>query len=264
MKITTLLILSVFVLSLELTAQVNEYAFEQKNLSYTEITGGTVLWSGTFDNEVSGAITIPSFTFDGVAYTSVYITVNGFVTFGIAPSATNYTPISNSATYTGAISAFGKDLIQAETGSPAIRYQQVGNEFVIQWKDVRRKTIAGEIISFQVRLNTSTNEIKVVYGGTITPGSNSSYPQIGLRGPDDTYPANVNNRTIVAAGGNWINSTKGTSNSVTMYFNSTTPTTVPSAGLTYRWKPLLNPASFGSTAYKHQPDKFELGKKQRQ
>ena len=69
MKITTLLILSVFVLSLELNAQVNEYAFEQKNLSYTEITGGTVLWSGTFDNEVSGAITIPSFTFDGVAYT---------------------------------------------------------------------------------------------------------------------------------------------------------------------------------------------------
>ena len=223
MKITTLLILSVFVLSLELTAQVNEYAFKQKNLSYTEITGGTVLWSGTFDNEVSGAITIPSFTFDGVAYTSVYITVNGFVTFGLAPTATNYTPISSSGTYTGAISAFGRDLIQAETGSPAIRYQQVGNEFVIQWKDVRRKTIAGEIISFQVRLNTSTNEIKVVYGGTITPGSNSSYPQVGLRGPDDTYPANVNNRTIVAAGGNWINSTKGTSSTGTMYFNSTTP-----------------------------------------
>ncbi len=248
MRGSKIFILATFLLFLELNAQVNEYAFEQKNLTYSEITGGTVLWSGTFDNEVSGAINIPSFVFDGTAYTSAYITVNGFITFGIAPTATNYTPISNSAAYSGAISAFGKDLHQAETGSPAIRYQQVGNEFVIQWKDVRRKTIAGEIISFQVRLNTTTNEIKVVYGGTITPGSSSSYSQVGLRGPDDTYSANVNNRTIVAAGGNWINSTKGTSSSATMYFNSTTPTTVPSAGLTYRWKPLLNPAGIGSTA----------------
>lgn len=248
MKKMFFLFLTAFIATQVLYSQVTEYSFAQENLTYSEITGGTVLWSGTFDNEVSGTITIPSFGFDGAVYTSAFVTVNGFITFGTAPAATNYTPISNSAAYAGAISAFGRDLIQAETGSPAIRYQQVGNEFVFQWKDVRRKTIAGEIISFQVRLNTTTNEVKVVYGGTITPGANSTYPQVGLRGPDDTYPANVNNRTIVAAGGNWINSTKGTASSSTMYFNSATPGTVPSAGLTFRWKPLLNPVSFTSAA----------------
>jgi trimeric autotransporter adhesin len=88
MKGITFLTFSAFIFFLELNAQVNEYAFEQKNLSYNEIIGGKVLWSGTFDNEVSGAITIPSFIFDGVVYTSVYITVKGFITFGIAPTAT--------------------------------------------------------------------------------------------------------------------------------------------------------------------------------
>jgi hypothetical protein len=226
-------------------AQVAEYYFTQQNLAFTEIIGGTVLWSGTFDNEVSGVITIPSFTFNGAAYTSIYVSANGFITFGIAPTATNYAPISGSSDYTGAISAFGRDLNQAGTGSPAIRYEQVGNEFVIQWKDVRRKDIASETISFQVRLNTSNNYIYIVYGGTITPGSYTTYPQVGLRG---AFNSDFNNRTIAAAGGNWINSSKGTGASNTMYFNSATPGTIPTAGLTYTWKPLYNPANFTATA----------------
>jgi len=226
-------------------AQVTEYFFTQQNLAYTEMTGGTVLWSGTFDNEVSGEITIPAFTFNGTTYTSLFVSANGFVTFGIAPAATNYTPISNAAIYTGAISAFGRDLNQAGTGSPEVRYQQSGNEFVIQWKDIRRKDIASEIISFQVRLNTSNNYVFIVFGGTITPGSNTSYPQVGIRGASD---ADYNNRYIINAGGNWINSTTGTINSRTMYFNIATPATVPSPGLTYSWKPLYNPTNFTSVA----------------
>jgi hypothetical protein len=226
-------------------AQVSEYYFTQQNLTYTEITGGTVLWSGTFDNEVSGEIAIPSFTFNGTAYTSLYVSANGFITFGLAPAATNYTPINNTATYAGAISAFGRDLNQAGTGSPEVRYQLSGNEFVIQWKDVRRKDIASEIISFQVRLNTSNNYVYIIFGGTITPGSNTSYPQVGLRG---TSEADYNNRYIINTGGNWINSTTGTISSRTMYFNIATPATVPSPGLTYTWKPLYNPSNFTATA----------------
>lgn len=225
-------------------AQVAEYYFTQANSTYTAITGGTVLWSGTLANEVSGAITIPSFTYNGTAYTSLYVSANGFITFGSAPAATTYTPISSSGSYAGVVSAFGRDLVHAATGSPEVRYEQVGSEFVIQWKDVRRATIASEIISFQVRLNTSNNYVYVVYGGTITPGSNTSYPQVGLRGGSTT---DYNNRTILAAGGNWVNSTAGTAASNTMYFNSANPATVPSVGLTYTWKPLYNPTSFTAT-----------------
>ncbi|MDX9906188.1 MAG: BNR-repeat neuraminidase N-terminal domain-containing protein, partial [Bacteroidales bacterium] len=236
------------VISLFANAQVAEYYFTQQNGTYTEITGGTELWATTFDNEVSGAVTIPSFTYDGTVYTSIYISANGFITFGIASAGNNYTPISSTAAYTGAVSAFGRDLNQAASGSPSVRYEQIGTEFVIQWKDVRRKDLSGEIISFQVRLNTSNNYIKVVYGGTITPGSNTTYPQVGLRGPDNTLATNVHNRTIASGGGNWVNSTRGTGNSNTMYFNSATPATVPSAGLTYTWKPLYNPTAFTAEA----------------
>ena len=219
------------------TQVATKYTFSQADETFTSITGGTVLWSGTFDDEVSEAITIPPFLYDGSQYTSLFVSANGFVTFGTAPAGNNYTPNSNTATYSGSVAAFGRDVNQAETGSPEVRYEQVGNEFVIQWQDVRRFNVTGEIISFQVRLNTSNNTIKVVYGGTVTPGSNTTYPQVGLRGPSNTFATNVNNRTIASAGGSWVNSGPGTLNSSTMYFNSTNPGTVPTAGLTFTWTP---------------------------
>ncbi len=226
-------------------ADVSEYSFSQQNSTYTEITGGTVLWSGTFDNDVSEAITIPTFNFNKTDYTSINISTNGFITFGSATTATTYTPISSTATYSGAIAAFGVNIVQAESGIPSIRYEQIGNEFVIQWKDIRRTTSSGEIISCQIRLNTSNNNISIVYGGTINPGNYSTYPQVGLRG---TSNSDYNNRRILSAGGNWINSTSGTSSSYTMYFNSTTPTVVPTEGLTFKWKPVYNPSDFTATA----------------
>jgi hypothetical protein len=255
MKVKLQLLLTIFIFFIlinNLNAQVaTKYSFTQTAGTYTAISGGTVLWSGTFDNEVSDPIAIPTFMFDGELYTSLFITSNGFLTFGTEPLDNNFTPISNTAIYKGAISAFGRDVSNAESGSPEVRYQQVGNEFIIQWQDVRRLNIAGEIISFQIRLNTSDNSIKVVYGGTITSGSNTTYPQVGLRGPNNTFATNVNNRTIAAAGGNWINSGNGISNASTMYFNSATPATVPSPGLTYTWTPGNYPPSISYATLKN-------------
>ena len=244
MKIFIKLIISLMIISAVSQAQVSEYYYTQANGTYTTITGGSTLVSGAIADEVSGAITIPSFTYNGTAYTSVYISANGFITFGSAPAGGNYIPISTSGGYAGAVSAFGRNLIHATTGSPEVRYEQVGNEFVVQWKDVRRATVTNEIISFQIRLNTSNNYIYVIYGGTITPGSNSTYPQVGIRG---TSSSDYNNRTIAAAGGNWINSIAGTGASNTMYFSSANPATVPSVGLTYTWKPLYNPTGLTAT-----------------
>jgi hypothetical protein len=228
-------------------AQVANYTFTQTADTYTPITGGTVLFSGSFDENISAAIPIPTFNFDGVDRTSLYVSANGFLTFGTAPTGTNYTPISSTATYTGAISPFARDLNNGASGTPEIRYEQVGNEFVVQWQDVRRYNIAGELLSFQVRLNSSNNSIKIVYGGTITPGVSTSYPQVGLRGPNNTFATNVKNRTIAVSGGNWINSLPGTLNSSTMYFNSADLTTVPSVGLTYTFTPPNFPPSIAYT-----------------
>ncbi|MCF8459455.1 MAG: T9SS type A sorting domain-containing protein [Flavobacteriales bacterium] len=233
-----LILLSVFG-AWQAKAQVaSTYTFSQTAGTYTPITGGTVYLSGTFDDGNSGAITIPSFTYDGNAYTSLGINANGHIAFGTYTSTGNYTPISSATNATGGIiSAFGADLNNAASGSPEIRYELVGNEFVVQFQDVRRYGIAGEIISFQIRLNTLTNVIQVVYGGTIAPGNNTAYPQVGLKGPTNAIATNVNNRRIAAAGGSWINSIQGTANNHIMYFRSANAGTVPASGLTFTWTP---------------------------
>ena len=219
-------------------AQVSAYSFSQSAGAYTPITGGTVYLTGTFDDGNSGAITIPSFIYNGVPYTDLKINANGHIAFGTYTSTTNYSPLSSTTNATGGIIAgVGRDLNNAASGTPEIRYELIGNEFIVQYQDVRRYNVAGEVFSFQIRLNTSTNEISVVYGGTITPGSNTTYPQIGLKGANNTFPANINNRTIATSGGSWLNSTAGISNASTMYFNSTDATTVPSSGATFTWTP---------------------------
>jgi len=210
------------------------YAFTQTAGTYTPITGGMMLFDGFFDDDSSPAITIPAFAFGGSTQTEMYVSTNGFVTFGA--SIFEYQPLSSANTFAGAVAGFGGDLQSTTNGE--IRWEQVGSEVVIQWANVRRYSFSpsDEIFSFQIRLNTLTNNIKFVYGGTITPTSAFAInPQIGLRGVDNSFPANVNNRTIAGADGNWINSTAGASNIATMYFNAANPLTVPSVGLTYTW-----------------------------
>ena len=212
-------------------AQVNGYNFSQNPGTFIPITGGTVLASPAGD-DVIYPVTLPSaFVFNGVTYTAMNVSSNGFVTFGAtAPSTTNYSPISGTAGYAGAIAAVGRDL-NSLGASSEIRWEQIGDEIIVQWLDVRRYNIASEQLNFQIRLNVVSKSVQIVYG-TCVAGSNSTYPQVGLRGATNS---DYNNRTIAAAGGAWINSTAGTSNSSTMYFNSTNASTAPASGLTYTW-----------------------------
>ncbi len=215
------------------------YTFTQTAGTYTASAGTTIASNAlaNMDDEVFGPITIPNFAFDGNVYNSIYISTNGFITFGGAPDVAEYNPISDAGTYIGAISAFGHDLDEATSGTRNIRYQIIGTEFVIQWQNVARYAVTGERISFQIRLNTVTNQIKIVYGGTITPGSDNTYMEVGLRGPDNTFATNINNRKVNAGTGAWINSVAGTGAGSTCYFNSATTTTVPAAGTTFTWTP---------------------------
>ena len=138
-------ILWVACIPLNLAAQVStSYSFSASSGSYSEISGGTQLWggfNGTFDDQVSSAQTIPSFNFNGTAYTEMYVSANGVITFGSAPSGTNYTPLSSGESYAGAISAFGADIENRSTNftTRTVRWQTVGNEVIVQWKNARRR-----------------------------------------------------------------------------------------------------------------------------
>ncbi len=229
-KLKLLILLGLTVASFASQAQVSTNIFSQSSGTYTNISGGTALWSTTFDDDVSGAITIPSFTFNCTSYTQVYVSSNGYISFGSAPSGTDYTPISGTNT-SGIAAPFAADLQQATTGTPEVRYQDISasNEFVIQWRDVRRYSITGERISFQVRLNYSTNVINFIYGGTITANAATTPTiEVGLRGLTNT---DFNNRSTTT---NWAATTAGGTNTASCQFSGTIK---PAVGQTFTFTP---------------------------
>lgn len=110
---------AMLVLASAASAQVAiSYSFSQSVGSYVPITGGTVLAvaNGTTGaaslDDVNYAVTLPfTFTFDNGPQTQIQVSTNGFLTFGATvPGTSNYTPISSTTAYAGAVSAFGRDL----------------------------------------------------------------------------------------------------------------------------------------------------------
>src|SRR5262245_28155602 len=99
----------------ETNAQVSAYGFTQDAGTYTLIAGATVHGSG-WDDAVINVVLPFSFVFNGVSYTAVNVSSNGFISFGAtSPGTTNYSPISSATAYAGAVSAFGRDLISNAT-----------------------------------------------------------------------------------------------------------------------------------------------------
>jgi len=212
-------------------AQVSRYTFASSTGTYTPLATETILWSGTFDDNNSAAITIPTFTADGVPYTTMFVQANGWITLGGTSISSSYTPISNSTSYPVVISVFGRDLENADVGTPKISYNvNDGGDIVVQWQDVHRYSSStdAERISFQIRLVPTTGLIKFIYGGTIVAGTSTSTMQIGLRGLTNTI---FTNRTTTT---DWTATTKGTLNTDAC---SWTPTVMPPVGLTYVYSP---------------------------
>lgn len=125
MKKSVLLILSI-IFGKILVAQISSYSISSSNEIYTPITGGTILFSGNFDDGLSSTIAIPSFTYNCATYTTLRINTNGHIAFGTYTSSINYTPLSSNVNASGGIiSAFGRDLASAATGTPEVRYELV-------------------------------------------------------------------------------------------------------------------------------------------
>jgi len=255
MKKITLLLIAFFSFW-QLQAQVSLYSFAQSNQTYTEITGGTVLGTSTtatsFDSQnwTIAAGSIPfDFNYNGVNYTGCTVNSNGFITFGAtAPDTFLSSPISSATAYSGAVSAWGGDLvgvfvnnlITAET-----RWEVVGDapnrEFVIQFKNWRPSYSASvtdvAFINFQIRLSETTNQIKIVYGPSgyaIGATTFSGTRQIGLRGATNAdFKTRTNTTTQL-----FTASTAGTGNSSSQAFNTTVTTPgMPTNGLVYTFTP---------------------------
>ena len=212
-------------------AQVSKYAFASSVGTFTPLATETILWSGTFDDNSSTAITIPAFTVDGVPYTTMFVQANGWITLGGTSISSSYVPISNSTSYPVVIAPFGKDLENADAGTPKISYNvNDGGDIVVQWQDVHRynSSTDAERISFQIRLLPTTGQIEFLYGETIVCGTTTGTMQVGLRGSTNAI---FTNRTTTT---DWTATTKGTLNTDAC---SWTTTVMPPVGLTFIFTP---------------------------
>lgn len=214
----------------------SDYGFAVSSGSYAAITGGTVLYTGTFDDATSAAQTIPSFTFCGTAYTTMFVNTNGWLTLGGSAPTNTYTPISTSTGSNMVISPFGRDLQQATLGTglvPEVRWETVGSEVIVQWQDVRRYTssVNAERISFQARLNTATGQINFVYKTDVATAVVTSHPQVGVKN-GTVFPANMRNLYSVTS---WATPPPGFASTSTITMNATI---FPATGLTYTFSGL--------------------------
>lgn len=130
---------------------------------------GTVLGNG---DDARFALTLPfSFIFYGTAYNTVWVSTNGWLSFGADPGTDgpSNTAIPNASTPNSAVYAFWDDLNLVSADSANIMYQFLGTSpyrvCVITWKDAR---INGAIQPGVLQpLNTITFQIVLSENGLI-------------------------------------------------------------------------------------------------
>jgi len=221
------------------TAQVATfYTTSTDTRTWSPITGGQLIAATTFDDVVY-QVMVPSVFFNGTYYTELRVSTNGFITLGgPVPGATNYIPISGSGGYAGAIAPFATNLKNATSGTPEVRWQLVNDEVVVQWLDVARATGGTERFSFQARMNRVTGVISFRYSAVTSLNADATnQPQVGLRGPNNTFATNVKNLMVGTGAETWAAPLSGTANSSTMRFTATAPAKSPAGNEAFTFTP---------------------------
>lgn len=234
----------------------NGYGFTQSTGSYTPLSASRTVWQsgatlGT--DAASPAISLPfTFKYNNKNYTSIFISNNGFITFGNAPLPSNTSGLSEnhstssvSNVVDGSIAGFSTNLRNANTTTSEIAYESVGSKFIVQFTDLQGNAAsAAQLLNFQLQLDSTDNSISIVYG-TCASGSATLTGQVGIRGAENS---DTNNRS----GSNWTTTAVGTSNSSTVTLGLGGGTAVPASGLTFTYNPgtwLTAPTSFATLPY---------------
>ena len=224
--------------------QVANYAFNSSSGTYTPITGGTVVRTGSLLDSGGATVTLPTaFPFNGASITSIRVNDDAYLALGVTSFTNSTQPIASSNAATGIIAALACDLMDANAvgTTPEIRWEQIGNEIIFQWNDFARYTssTSTEIFDFQIRLNTSTGQIIIVYSDFSTVNSTTTYtPQVGLRGSTTTdFNSRRLTSSVPTSTPSWSNTAAATTTGHNVRFTSTSPAAFPSTGLTFTWAP---------------------------
>lgn len=234
-------------LTKQLSAQAPGYSFSSAAGTYTAITGGTQHSSGSGMDDATFSVTLPfSFNFNGTSFTQVYLSENGYVSFGATnPGTTTRSAISSTNTGFALAAALSGDL-QGVGATSELRSEVTGSApnrvFVAQWTNQQQYLGSGQSYNFQIRLEEANGVainqvVRFVYGTVSSTSSTNTY-QVGLRG---TTNASFLNRTTTS---NWSSTNAGTTNADACTVSSTV---APSSGLTYTWTQLGQTFSSSTT-----------------
>jgi hypothetical protein len=234
-------------------ATVGNYSFTSSSGSYTALSGGTTFLSGaSWDDGVSGLLTIPfAFTYNNVAYTTLTINANGFITLGVTSANNLYCGLQSSPT--NSIAGYGTDLFGASATS-SIKYGVIGaspnRKYVIQWGECKHYGATGDSYTFQIVLNETSNIVQVVWGpvtavttmvANTCSDSSTESGNIGLLGNSNQ---DFNIRSIINGTNTWATSNAGAAINAVGNMSSTN---FPASGLTYTWTPpAATPMAFTS------------------
>lgn len=150
-----------------------------------ELTNGsTITFGGTADPADDGVATLNlpfTFSFYDQPYTTVHVSVNGFLSFAPIDPASSYEndPIPSTAAPNGTIAGWWLDLELDESipGGADVSWTVLGTApsrtFVVQWRDVRAQDHNSNNhrrFTFQIALFEADNRIELRWGETETRG----------------------------------------------------------------------------------------------
>ncbi|SHM20560.1 fibronectin type III domain-containing protein, partial [Hymenobacter psychrotolerans] len=169
-------------------AQADTYQFSATQGTFTPLPAAATSASVIEDDDaITGALPIGfSFAFDGVPYTNVYASSNGFLSFNTNAVNTRINALATAAAgIRPLIAPLWDDLGGEGTGSAA-KYQTIGTApnrvFTFEWLNWEWNYSASDpVVSFQVKLYETSNRIEFVYrpeNGT----PNSPSASIGIVG----------------------------------------------------------------------------------
>lgn len=244
-KIFTLIICFTF-LFLKSNAQPPSYALQAVQGIYTPVAGGTVavIASGNIDDGFSNGIPIGfTFTYNGVNYTTISASANGWSALGANITVTSSTTNLTSAANRPKLAPFYEDL--ALTDNANLTYQTSGTTgsriFTLEWSNMLWDfNASAPSLSFQVKLYEGTNIIEFTYK------QESGEVQINNSGG-----ASIGISTTATGSGSFLSlSDSGPNPAVSSTIETTNISARPSTGQIYRWIPYCSASATNTTGEK--------------
>jgi len=163
----------------------------------SEKTNEVYSWtSGNDDDGYFGPISLPfNFPFFGSSYSQVYISSNGFLSFGAGSKNRFHTVVPSPGPPNGYIAGAWKDLTcsQFDYADAHVYYGTNGNKFIATYVHAHDYNVPASYITFQIILSPN-GDVKIQYNPHETssplPGSIINDCTVGIEGPSGTKGIN--------------------------------------------------------------------------